>query len=175
MNALYGLFGDPATAQKAFDALRQEGARLGLDPASVVVISSEPYDGYEFSHAHSRSYMFPIAALGGILGGLGGYWLAAYTQTAYPLVTGGMPIVTSWTNGIVVYEMTMLGAILTTLVTLLITAGLPKIKPGLYDPEIWNGRILVGVADPPADARRDLESKLRVSGALAVKDWTGSA
>jgi len=175
MSALYALFPDPASAQSAYDTLRHESSRLGIDAEKIVVVSSEPYEGYEFMHEHSNSYMFPIAALGGILGGLSGYLLAAYTQRAYPLVTGGMPIVTSWTNGIVIYETTMLGAILTTLVTLLITAGLPNSKPTLSDPEIWNGKILVGVTDPPPPSRNELETKLRNAGAVVIKDWPATA
>ena len=58
-----------------------------------------------------------------------------------------MPLAPVWTNGIIVYEMTMLGAILTTLVTLLIGAGLPNIKTVITDPEISSGKILVGVVD----------------------------
>src|SRR3954451_25378674 len=123
MSAIYALFPNPASAQRAYDTLRHESLRLGIDSGKIVVVTSEPYEGYEFTHAHSRSYMFPLAALGGIAGGVSGYALAAFTQTTYPLVTGGMPIVTSWTNGIIIYELTMLGAILTTLLTLFITAG----------------------------------------------------
>jgi len=175
MSAIYALFSDPASAQIAYDALHKESSRLGIAGEKIVVVTSEPYEGYEFTHAHSRSYMFPLAALGGIVGGLSGYALAAFTQTTYPLVTGGMPIVTSWTNGIIIYELTMLGAILATLLTLFITAGLPSWKPKLHDPEIWNGKILVGVNDPPPSARTELQSSLRNAGAVAIKDWPATA
>jgi hypothetical protein len=138
-------------------------------------VSSEPFEGYDFGGNREKNYMFPLAALGGIVGGSFGYWLASFTQRAYPLNTGSMPIVTSWTNGIVIYELTMLGAILTTLVTLLITAGLPNYKPRLSDPEIWTGKILVGVTDPPEGARAALEAKFRQAGAVAVKDYSGDS
>lgn len=170
MNAIYGLYSDPGSAQKAFDALRRGGSALGLDPGKIVVVSGEPFEGYEFSTEHAKSHMFLLATLGGLAGGSFGYWLASFTQTSYPLSTGGMPIVTSWTNGIIIYELTMLGAILTTLITLLFTAGLPNFKPALSDPEIWTGKILVGVTDPPPAARAELEAKLRQAGAVAVKE-----
>jgi hypothetical protein len=171
MNAIYALYPDPGSAQDAFDALRRAGSSMGIDAGKIVVVTSEPFEGYDFSDEHSKSSMFPLAALGGLAGGIFGYWLAAFTQTTYPLPTGGMPIVTSWTNGIIIYELTMLGAILTTLVTLLVTAGLPSRKPRLSDPEIWNGKILVGVTDPPEGARAELEAKLRQAGALSVKEF----
>jgi len=171
MNAIYALYSDPGSAQTAFDALRRAGSALGVDAGKIVVVTSEPFEGYDFSTEHAKTHMFPLAALGGLLGGSLGYWLASFTQTSYPLPTGGMPIVTTWTNGIIIYEMTMLGAILTTLITLLITAGLPNFKPALSDPEIWTGKILVGVTDPPPAARGELEAKLRQAGALAVKEF----
>ena len=71
--------------------------------------------------------------------------------------------------------MTMLGAILTTLATLLITAGLPNFKPKLSDPEIWTGKVLVGVTDPPESARAALEATFRQAGAVAVKDFPGAS
>jgi hypothetical protein len=169
MNAIYALYSDPASAQTAWDALRANGSALGLNREQVVVVTSEPYEGYEFATEHARTHMFPLAALGGLAGGMFGCWLTSFTQTSYPLVTGGMPIVPGWTNGIIIYELTMLGAILTTLVTLLVTAGLPGRKPALSDPEIWMGKILVGVTEPPAAARGEIEAKLRQAGAVAVR------
>jgi len=171
MNAIYALYSDPGSAQNAYDALRRASSALGVDAGNVVVVTSEPYEGYEFASEHAKTHMFPLAALGGLVGGSFGYWLTSFTQTSYPLPTGGMPIVTGWTNGIIIYELTMLGAILTTLLTLLITAGLPNFKPALSDPEIWNGKILVGVTDPPPAARSEIEAKLREAGALAVKEF----
>ena len=55
-----------------------------------------------------------------------------------------MPIVAWWPNLIVIFEMTMLGAILATVITLIVTAGLGRRMPTLYDPEVTNGKILVG-------------------------------
>jgi len=171
MNAIYALYPDPGSAQNACNALRRAGAELGVEPDKIVVVTSEPFEGYEFAAEHAKSHMFPLAALGGLGGASFGYWLTSFTQTSYPLTTGGMPIVTSWTNGIIIYEVMMLGAIVTTLITLLITAGLPNFKPALSDPEIWTGKILVGVTDPPPAARSELEAKLREAGALAVKEF----
>src|SRR5690242_14679352 len=37
-----------------------------------------------------------------------------FTQHDYPLITGGMPLFSFWATGVVFYELTMLGAILTT-------------------------------------------------------------
>jgi hypothetical protein len=175
MKAIYGLFPGPIPAQDAYDELQKSGASLGIDGSKIVVISSEPWEGYDFSHEHAKSPMFLFATIGGIVGGISGYLLAAYTQVSYPLPTGGMPLITSWTNGIIIYEMTMLGAIVTTLVTLLVTAGLPNTKKKLNDPEIWTGKVLVGVTDPPESSRAALESTFRQAGAVSVKDYSSAS
>jgi hypothetical protein len=70
------------------------------------------------------------------------------TELAWPLQTGNMPIVAWWPNLIVMFEMTMLGAILSAVATLVVTAGLGRKRPALYDPEVSDGKILVGVSDP---------------------------
>jgi len=87
----------------------------------------------------------------------------------YPLVTGGMPILAPWPTGIVTYELTMMGAVLTTAIALLVTSRLPNWRPNLYDTEIANGKILIGVLDPSDAARVEIENRLRGAGAVKVK------
>lgn len=169
MKALYALYSDPDAAQLAVNSLKLSGASLGISERQVVVVTSEPYDGYDFSDEHAQTRIFLIASIGGVFGALLGLLFVRFTQLVYPLPTGGMPITPTWTNGIVVYETTMLGAILTTVVTLLITASLPHFGKRLSDPEIWHGKILVGVTNPPDKARPELEKQLRLAGAAEVK------
>lgn len=172
MKAIYALYPDPDSAQRAVDTLRDSGARLGVNADDIAIVSSEPFEEHEFGRGVNprdhKSFMPWLAALGGVLGGLTGYWLAVLTQGAYPLPTGGMPIAPLWTNGIITYEMTMLGAIVTTLVTLLITTRLPNLRRKLYDPAVSDGKILVGVVDPPERSRGELEKALREAGTGAV-------
>jgi len=73
-----------------------------------------------------------------------------------------------WPNLVVTFELTMLGAILTTVGALFVTAKLPTRVPALYDPEVSNGQILVGVSRP-AGATDAVRSALEQSGALVVK------
>jgi hypothetical protein len=169
MKAVYALYSDPDAAQRAVDSLQSASGDLGFAKRQIVVVSAEPFDGYEFSDEHAHSHIFLLSALGGIVGGLAGYWLTSLTQRAYPIVTGGMPVVPSWTNGIIVYEMTMLGATLCTLITLLITARLPHFGSRLSDPEIWSGKILVGVADFSPAAQPQIEKRLLQAGAGEIK------
>ena len=172
MKTIYALYPDPESAQRAVNALAGAGATLGVKPKNITIISSEPFEEYGFGHGvdkrDHRSLMPWIAALGGLIGGAVGLSLATFTQNAYPLPTGGMPIAPLWSNGIITYETTMLGAILTTLVTLLITTRLPNPRPKLYDPGVSDGKILVGVTEPLESSRAGLEKLLREAGTKLV-------
>lgn len=167
VDSIYGLFSDPRAAEQGLKQLQNAGVRSG----DILVMSSEPFEEYEFAHADRSTPMPWIAALGGLVGGASGYILAWYTQVAYPshIVSGGMPLVSKWPSGIVTYELTMLGAIVTTVITLLITARLLRWKFDIYDPEVSLGKILIGVVDPAADSRVDFESRLRSAGAEKIK------
>ncbi len=163
--AIYGLFPSPASADRAVNAL--QGA--GVSRSRIAVMSSEPFGEYSFSQAEHATVMPWLAVMGGVIGGTSGFLLAAYTQKAYPLITGGMPIIAPWPTGIITYELTMLGAVIATVIALLATARLPNWGAKLYDPEISNGKILVGVLDPSDDARAGLDNCLCSSGAEQVK------
>src|SRR5262245_20409598 len=165
MTSMYGLYSQPVEAQRAFTALR----RAGVADGDITVISSEPFEAFEFSDRDKSMILFRLAAVGGVVGLLVAVLLTTGTERAWPLVTGGMPIVAWWPNLIVIFEMTMLGAILTTVVSLLITARLPALKPTLYDEAVSDGKILVGV---PLTADRSVESirrALESGGTSAIK------
>ena len=147
---------DPETAQQAVDALHDARQELKFDERQIVIVSGEPHEGYDFADSHLTSLPYRWAVLGGAIGALSGYLLTTLSQKAYPIVTGGMPITPPWTNGIIIYELTMLGAILMTLIVLLRGARLPNFKGVITDPEIWMGKILVGVADPEESLQPEL-------------------
>jgi hypothetical protein len=80
-----------------------------------------------------------------------------------------MPIVAWWPALIVMFELTMLGGILATVITLLVTARLPGRGPELYDPEVTDGKILVGVKNPREGSVPDLERALLAGPAARLK------
>lgn len=164
MKAIYGLYPDPDSAQRAVDLLRQ--ARV--DNRNIVVLSSEPFEDYEFGQRDRRTIMPWLAALGGLVCGASALAFVAFTQGAYPLPTGGMPIVALWPDGIITYEFTMFGAVLATLMTLILTARSPRESAKVYDPEVSNGKILIGVVNPPEASRTDLEEALLGAGTTSI-------
>jgi hypothetical protein len=158
MSAIYGLYADPAMAQRAVDNLR----KAGLPDADITVISSEPFEHFEFGHRDAKTAMPWIAAAAGIAGLLTSYYLLGLSQMSWPLKTAGMPIAPLWTNLIIIFEMTMLSAILATVVTLIVTAFFGD-RGKMYDPEVSDGYILVGVENS-ADTSK-LEPALAIDGA----------
>lgn len=166
MKALYGLFREPEAAQRAYDGLRA----MGVEDRDIVIISSEPFENYEFSRREHRTRMPWLAAAGGLAGGVAAWGLTSLTQESYPLITGGMPVSPWWTNGIIIYELTMLGAILTTLAVLLVTARLPDWKAQVYDRAVSDGLILVGVVNPPETSRIQICVTLSRAGAAQIRE-----
>ena len=144
MKAIYGLYSDGDSAQDAVNELR----RAGVADRSIVVITSQPYEEYEFSSRHKQTWIFWIAAAGGVVGLAAGLGLALLTELAWPIPTGGMPIVSWWPNIIIMFEMTLLGAILATVVSLFIMTELPTTHSKIYDPEVSQGKIMVAVEEP---------------------------
>src|SRR4051812_2068214 len=158
MKAIYGLYASPLDAQRAVDALRKSG----LKDREITVLSTEPLEEYEFAQRDRESWMTWIAGLGGLIGLTTGYLLTSVTQKLWAINTGGMPIVTNWTNLIVIFELTMLGGVFASVITLLITARIPGRPVVPYDPAISDGKILIGVANPRNESIGSLEKALRI-------------
>ena len=157
MTAIYGLFSTPELAQQAVDGLKA----AGITEQQITVQSSEPLEEYEFGARDRETVMPWIAVLGAAIGLAAGYFLTSITQQAWPVVTGGMPIVTNWSNLIIIFELTMLGAVFASVLTLVVSAKIPRRLPKFYDREVSNGKILIGVANP-RDVER-VERALRAS------------
>jgi hypothetical protein len=90
------------------------------------------------------------------------------TQMAYPLVTGGKPILSLPPMAIVTYEGTMLGAILFTVLGIIFESRLPNLKPSLYDDRITQGHIGVLVSCDEGQVGA-VEQALTQAGAVDVK------
>ena len=107
-----------------------------------------------------------LVVCGAIVAGIGGFLLASLTQKNYPINTGGMQVVTLWTDGIIAYELTMLGAILTTGVVFLLTGVLGGPDQFPCEPEVSEGKVLVGVASVPVSLRNKIIEILKGFGEI---------
>jgi hypothetical protein len=132
------------------------------------VMSSQPIHGEPLvpdRPTKLRNWALSGAASGFFIGAS----LASITAMNYPLVKGGMPIVAPWTVGLITYETTMLGAVLATLVGLLVELRLPNFGDLPYDPSVVDGGVVLAVACPD-NVRSSVENAVRAAGATRV-NW----
>ena len=163
MKAVYGLYPDGQSAQQAVNRLRA----AGLTDPEITILSAQPMEDYEFGRIDKATWMWWFACAGGLVGMATGFFLARITEFGWEINVGGLPTFAWWPNLIIMFEMTMLGAILATVITLVVTALLPGTGQRLYDPEVTDGRILVGVEAPREAAA--VEQALRAAPGGTVK------
>jgi len=155
VKSIYGLYGSGQAAQQAVNRLRA----AGVADRDITIQSAQPMEDFEFGHIDSKTWMWWIACGGGLLGMATAYGLAWLTEMSWPIDVGGLPTFAWWPNLIVIFELTMLGAILATVITLVVTARLGR-GSTIYDPAVSDGKILVGV-EGTSDARlREVEAAL---------------
>jgi hypothetical protein len=165
VKAVYGLYDDGHAAQQAFNRLRA----AGFAPADITVLTAQPMEEFEFGNQDKSTYMWWFACLGGLIGMSVAFALAYITEHSWEMNVGGLPIFAWWPNLIIIFELTMLGAITATTITLIVTALLPTRGRVLYDPEVTDGKILIGVENPPENAVADLERSLGAPPNARVK------
>jgi hypothetical protein len=132
---LIGNFREKDAAAAAIRRLRA----LGISPTDLEVFSEEPVD-FPRGVLDRSSHMSLASVSGAILFGTVATAFIWWTQHDYKLVTGGMPIFSFWATGVITFEMTMLGAIVTTFGWFLWESGLvgrrdrsapvPEVDPG---------------------------------------------
>lgn len=170
MHAIYGLYPDPESAERGLKRLRAQAAGWGIAGRDLCVSASEPLEAFDLGWREEKTAMPWIAAAGGGAGAALAYLVVSVTQRAYVLRTGNMPIVSLWPTGVIMFELTMLGAIITTLITLLISARLPNLGQKIYDPAVSEGKVLIGVRNPKASVCAELLLLLRDTGAEEVRE-----
>jgi hypothetical protein len=151
-----GEFEDRAVTIRAVKDL----TAAGVGPADLDVFSDRPL---EIPHnvLARRSHMSVVAVTGGATAFLLVIGFVYFTQHNYPIVTGGMPLFSGWATGVVFYEITLLGAIISTFCWFLKESGLPKLRRRAPVPPLEPGSISVRVHCEPNQQdsiRRVLES-----------------
>ena len=144
------MFEDAGGARRAVRELLAAGA----DRAAVTIMSGEPHlEGGEPLTEMRRTRIPYFSLAGGALGAAAGFALVYLTSHAYPVVTGGMPLVPPLTTGIVMYETAAMGAIFAALGRTLWEARLPgwRAARGDYDAALSDGGVLVSLRAPSAE------------------------
>ncbi len=161
---ILGVYQQPDDVAEAVTRLRQ----AGYDDNEFDILSGTPYPEGTFGErvAAHRLYIFPI--VGAIIGFSIALLITAGTQLSFPLITGGKPILAIPPMLIIMYEGTMLGAILSTVIGVIFESRLPRFDLGVYDTRITEGYIGVLVACTE-EQTGSAEQLLRETGADDVK------
>ena len=164
--SVLGLFREEQvdTAADAMDAL----AAAGYTDAEYEVLTGTPYPEGTFGEHEPTHKLFRWPLMGAACGFVVGLMVTAGSQLAYPLVTGGKPILSIPPMAIIMYEGTMLGAIIFAVIGIILESRLPRLFMGAYDTRITEGYIGVSVT---ADESRmaAAEQALRDAGAEDIK------
>ncbi len=163
--AVLGLFQDADGVARGVDALRAAG--FGGGDFKVLTDSPYPEGAFGEEREQHRLYVFPFA--GAACGFSVGLLITVATQMAYPIVTGGKPILSIPPMINVMYEGTMLGAILFTVLGIIFESRLPDFSRAPYDPRISEGYL--GLLVTRTDGREAaVEQALRDAGAVDIVD-----
>jgi ActD protein len=129
-------FGDAQSVRRAIEALKTRG----LEAGEIDLFSAEPVELPEgLLERPSRMSLAAVAGAAAMC--LLATLFVRYTQYDYRVVTGGMPLFSWWATGVVFYEFTMFGAIVTTFVMFLAESGLIKRGRSLAVPRPAEGSI----------------------------------
>lgn len=163
---LLAVFRDIDPAAAAVEKLRA----LGVPDDQMNVISGIPVTEAMLGRPRQWSNV-PRLALGGSVGGfLIGAFFAFVTPYLYPypIAVGGQAFIPGPPTVVVLFEMTMLGMLVSTFVGVFLDSRFPSYAPREYVPEISDGRIAVFFRCPPGQERA-LRDAMKSLGAESVK------
>ena len=131
--ALYGLLAEFPSADSLCAAARHVRER---GYTRVEAYSPFAIEGLDEIVGADKGWIAPLTLLGGLLGGAGTYFLQWYAAVVdYPIDIGGRPL-HSWPAFIpATFEITILGAALAAVVTMLVANGLPRLHHPLFEVE----------------------------------------
>jgi len=162
--SILGLYDNPDAAADALDALND----AGFNSNNFDVLTGTPYPEGAFGEHVPQHRLFRFPLFGAIVGLTLSVFLTTSTQIVYPLVTGGKPILSIFAMLIIMYEMTMLSAVITTVIGILFESRLPNISMNVYDTRITEGLIGVSLVCT-SDKKEVAEKALNSAGAMEIK------
>lgn len=161
---MLGLYADAEAAANAIAALQ----RAGFGPGDLEVLTDSPYPEGAFGEqpVHHRLYVFPL--VGAACGFIVGLLVTIGVQIAYPEVQGGKPLLSIPPMINVLYEATLLGAIVVTVAGVVFESRLPDFSGDPYDSRISEGFVGVLVRRLNGRASGRAEEVLRQHGAVDI-------
>ncbi|MQG75292.1 MAG: DUF3341 domain-containing protein [SAR202 cluster bacterium] len=166
--SVLGLYTEEDSAADALDNLRD----AGFEEGEYELLTGTPYPEGTFGEAEPEHHLFRWPLIGAACGFTGGLIITAGTQMAYPLITGGKPILSIPPMAIIMYEGTMLGAIIFTIIGILFESRLPRLFMGAYSEKITEGHIGVTVTteEGRTEVAEEALKKAGVEGEI-IRGW----
>src|SRR3990172_4375361 len=139
--SVLGLFEETGSAAEAVSRLQ----KAGFPVSDLDILTGSPYPEGAFGEppVRHRLYVFPF--VGAACGLAVALLVTIGTQLSYPLVTGGKPILSIPPMINVIYEGTMLGAIIFTVLGIIFESRLPA-AASVYDPRVTDGYVGIVVS-----------------------------
>ena len=164
LKTLLALFHDIDPATDAIDRLRQ----MGIGDDQMNIISGIPFTEHMLGRPRTWSNV-PRLAAGGAVAGMGiGILLAFVTPALYPIQVGGQGLVPGPPTVVVLFEMTMLGMLVSTFLGVFLDSYLPSYRPKEYVAEISDGNIAI-LFNCPAEKEQQFIDAMTRLGAQSVQ------
>ncbi len=135
---VFALVDDIDTAARIVEDLQQ----IGVSDEQVEILTGLPVDHAVLGRPKIRERMTIITPVGALIGFFTAVLFVFGTIALYPIRVGGHPYFTLPPKLVIMYELTMLGIILSTFFAgTFWQSGLLPFRKKVYDPDISDGRI----------------------------------
>jgi hypothetical protein len=162
--SILAVFSDIDPAADAIDQLRL----MGVHDDCMNVISGVPVTEAMLGRPSQASNVSRLALGGAGAGFILGVFLGFITPNMYTIQVGGQPFAPVPPAIIVIFEMTMLGMLLSTFLGVFLDSYFPSYRPMKYVPEISDGKIAILIECPPPDEKKVVDV-LKQLGAESVQ------
>jgi hypothetical protein len=162
--SLLAVFSDLGPAADAIEQLRT----LGVGDDCMNVISGIPVTEAMLGRPSQWTNVPRLALGGSVIGLLTGAFLAFASPNMYQIQVGAQPFVPMPPSIVVIFEMTMLGMLLSTFLGVFLDSTFPNYRPMHYVPEVSDGKIAILIECPHADESK-ITDALKKLGAESVE------
>ncbi len=137
---------------------------MGVSEDDITVISGVPYSERVLGRPIRWTRIVQVGMVGAVLGFLVAAFLNWGTPFLYPLKVGRLPVYPIPTSIVVIFELTMLGLLISTFLGVFAETITPSFGPRGYHPRVTDGRIGILYASP-FEKDGAIEQNLRDLGA----------
>jgi hypothetical protein len=162
--SLLAVFSDLEPAADAIEQLRT----LGVGDDCMNVISGIPVTEAMLGRPSQWTNVPRLALGGSILGFLAGAFLAFVSPSMYQIKVGGQGFVPGPPSVVLLFELTMLGMLLSTFLGVFLDSTFPNYRPMHYVTEVSDGKIAILIECPHADETK-ITDALKKLGAESVQ------